>query len=267
MIEGRCKKHQKTSKSHGGEISSTSPQPTSCTGQPNGRWGRMKHLGYRNPQPLKYFKSNLPQENQISDSRICLGYSKQDANDQALKPFLLGPQWLHLQTHQGGHGCAAAAASLPQVPLRWGIDLLFQGGGQIGLIIQHHLNATRNWPYLSIYIYNVYIYIYIYRIYRIWLYMTMIASILHWSGKRSTKDHKRYSRKIALQIHAEFTSKCSFVSVEVVRPHGYRSIICFQIRAARWQSPWGCTCVCVYSSVRCACAARMLQGKSHVSTK
>jgi hypothetical protein len=57
---------------------------------------------------------------------------------------LLGPQWLHLQTHQGGHGCAAAAASLPQVPLRWGIDLLFQGGGQIGLIIQHHLNATRN---------------------------------------------------------------------------------------------------------------------------
>jgi hypothetical protein len=24
------------------------PQPTSCTGQPNGRWGRMKHLGYRN---------------------------------------------------------------------------------------------------------------------------------------------------------------------------------------------------------------------------
>jgi hypothetical protein len=57
---------------------------------------------------------------------------------------LLGPQWLHLQTHHGGHGCAAAAASLPQVPLRWGIDLLFQGGGQIGLIIQHHLNATRN---------------------------------------------------------------------------------------------------------------------------
>ena len=71
------------------------------------------------------------------------------------------------------------------------------------------------------------------------------SSILHWSGKRSTKDHKRYSRKIALQIHAEFTIKCSFVSVEVVRPHGYRSTICFQIRAARWQSPWGCTCVCV----------------------